>query len=235
MSTTPRVSSAIAGEPAHFGTVLAHQPAIAASFSALYGRFWGSDVLAARIKEVARMRNARVTECGFCRNVRFDKALAQGLGEEVVDDITDGYETSSRLTDTEKAVLKFTDALIHDPDLADRRCEGRLAAPPHARTDRRTGAGGDAVPRAGQGADHDGAGAGGDGPHRAAHAAVLEAADERRAAGGRAGGQSGAGRALRRFRGQGRSGARSRIAGAGPAGGGGGARHGSRARRKQPR
>ncbi len=117
MSTTPRVSSAIPGEPAHFGSVLAHQPAISESFFALYGRFWGSDVLSARIKEVARMRNARVTECGFCRNVRFDKAVAQGLGEEVVDDITDGYQTSAKLTDTEKAALKFTDALIHDPDL----------------------------------------------------------------------------------------------------------------------
>lgn len=117
MSTTPRVSSAIPSEPPHFGSVLAHQPDIAASFFALYGRFWGSDVLAARLKEVARMRNARVTECGFCRNVRFDKAVAEGLDEDVVDEITDRYETSERLTDTEKAVLKFTDALIHDPEL----------------------------------------------------------------------------------------------------------------------
>lgn len=117
MSTIPRVSSAIPGEPPHFGSVLAHQPEIAQSFFALYGRFWSSDVLAARIKEVARMRNARVTECGFCRNVRFDKAVAQGLGEEVVDDITDGYETSAKLTEQEKAALKFTDALIHDPEL----------------------------------------------------------------------------------------------------------------------
>jgi alkylhydroperoxidase family enzyme len=117
MSTIPRVSSAIPGEPPHFGSVLAHQPEIAASFFALYGRFWGSDVLAARIKEVARMRNARVTECGFCRNVRFDKAVAEGLREEVVDDITDGYAASTRLTDAEKAALTFTDALIHDPEL----------------------------------------------------------------------------------------------------------------------
>jgi alkylhydroperoxidase family enzyme len=117
MSTIPRVSSGIAGEPAHFGSVLAHQPAMAESFAALYGRFWGSDVLAARIKEVARMRNARVTECGFCRNIRFDKAVAEGLGEEVLDDITDGYETSPKLTDAEKAALKFTDAFIHDPEL----------------------------------------------------------------------------------------------------------------------
>ncbi|MBI1402838.1 MAG: hypothetical protein GC147_06470 [Porphyrobacter sp.] len=117
MSTIPRVSSAVPGEPAHFGSVLAHQPEIAASFFALYGRFWQSEVLSARIKEVARMRNARVTQCGFCRNVRFDKAVAQGLGEDAVDDIADGYETSGRLTPAEKAVLKFTDALIHDPEL----------------------------------------------------------------------------------------------------------------------
>lgn len=117
MSTIPRVSSAVPGEPAHFGTVLAHQPAIAESFTELYGRFWQSDVLSARLKEVARMRNARVTECGFCRNVRFDKALGEGLGEELVGDITDDYEVSPRLSDAEKAVLKFTDALIFDPDL----------------------------------------------------------------------------------------------------------------------
>jgi alkylhydroperoxidase family enzyme len=117
MSTSPRASSAVPGEPAHFGSVLAHQPALAQSFAELYGRFWDSDVLAARLKEVARMRNARVTECGFCRNVRFDKAVAEGLGEEVLDDIDEGYEESARLTDAEKAVLKFTDALIHDPEL----------------------------------------------------------------------------------------------------------------------
>lgn len=117
MSTIPRASSAIPGEPAHFGSVLAHQPEIAEKFFALYGTFWDSDVLSARLKEVARMRNARITECGFCRNVRFDKALGQGLGEEIVDDIDHGYEDSERLSDTEKAVLKFTDALIFDPEL----------------------------------------------------------------------------------------------------------------------
>ncbi|MFZ9394569.1 MAG: carboxymuconolactone decarboxylase family protein [Erythrobacter sp.] len=126
MSTTPRVSSAVAGEPPHFGSVLAHQPELAARFFALYGRFWDSDILPARIKEVARMRNARITECGFCRQVRFDKALGQGLGEDVVDDITDGYETSSRLTDAEKAALKFTDALIHDPALLDGDAQAAL-------------------------------------------------------------------------------------------------------------
>ncbi|MGB3711551.1 MAG: hypothetical protein WA985_07665 [Erythrobacter sp.] len=117
MSTTPRATSAVPGEPPHLGSVLAHHPALAKSFGELYGAFWNSDVLSARLKEIARMRNARVTECGFCRNVRFDKALSQGLGEAIVDEIDWGYETSDKLTDAEKAVLKFTDAFIHDPEL----------------------------------------------------------------------------------------------------------------------
>lgn len=126
MSTKPRVSSAIPGEPPHFGSVLAHQPEIARTFAELYGAFWGSDKLSARIKEIARMRNARVTECGFCRNVRFDKALDQGLAEETVDDITDDYPTSDRLSDSEKAALRFTDSLIHDPGLLDHRARAAL-------------------------------------------------------------------------------------------------------------
>ncbi len=117
MSSIPRVSSAVPGEPAHMGSVLAHQPEMAKAFSDLYAAFWSSDTLSARIKEVARMRNARVNECGFCRNVRFDKAVGQGLGEETVDDIDWGYENSDKLTDAEKAVLKFTDAFIYDPEL----------------------------------------------------------------------------------------------------------------------
>ena len=65
MSTKPRVSSAIAGEGASFGTALAHQPGLAGAFGALYGRFWSGGVLDHRVKEITRMRNARVTDCGY--------------------------------------------------------------------------------------------------------------------------------------------------------------------------
>ncbi len=119
MSTLPRVSSAIPGEPAHFGSVLAHQPALAARFAELYGAFWASDVLSARVKEICRMRNARITACAFCRQVRFAKPIAAGLDEAVIDDVTDDYPNSNTLTDAEKAALRFTDALIFDPALFD--------------------------------------------------------------------------------------------------------------------
>ena len=65
MSTTPRVSSAIPGQEPSFGTALAHQPGLAAAFGALYGTFWGKGTLDHRTKEVTRMRNARVTDCGY--------------------------------------------------------------------------------------------------------------------------------------------------------------------------
>lgn len=65
MSTTPRVGSALAGEPAAFRTVFAHQQDLLGSFSALYGLLWSHGVLDHGTKEVARLRNARITDCGF--------------------------------------------------------------------------------------------------------------------------------------------------------------------------
>lgn len=65
MSTVPRVSSAIPGQPPHFASVLAHQPDILDAFGRLYATFWSLGVLDHRTKEVARIRNARVTDCNF--------------------------------------------------------------------------------------------------------------------------------------------------------------------------
>lgn len=64
MSTRPRVSSAIPGESAHFGTVMMHVPEVQQTFGALYAEFWQHGV-APTFKEMTRLRNARVTDCGF--------------------------------------------------------------------------------------------------------------------------------------------------------------------------
>jgi hypothetical protein len=65
MSTKARVSSAISGMPADFGTVLAHQPEMASRFAELYAHFWQQGRVSQRIKEITRIRNARITDCGF--------------------------------------------------------------------------------------------------------------------------------------------------------------------------
>ena len=65
MSTTPRLPSAVTGMPANLGTILAHQPALAKGFGALYAQFWSHGVLDHVVKETARIRNARITDCGY--------------------------------------------------------------------------------------------------------------------------------------------------------------------------
>ena len=40
-------------------------PGLAGAFGMLYGTFWSKGALDHRTKEVTRMRNARVTDCGY--------------------------------------------------------------------------------------------------------------------------------------------------------------------------
>ena len=61
MSSQPRISPAAAGQSSR----LAHVPELEAAFWRLYGEFWSHGALDQRTKEVARIRNARVTNCGL--------------------------------------------------------------------------------------------------------------------------------------------------------------------------
>ena len=65
MSTTPRIPSALPGQAEDFGTVTAHAPDMIARFFDLYGELWQRGVVAAEIKELTRLRNARITDCGY--------------------------------------------------------------------------------------------------------------------------------------------------------------------------
>ncbi len=65
MSTTPRLPSADDLQPANLGTVLAHAPQVMQAFGALYASFWQSDTVSPVMKETTRIRNARVTDCGY--------------------------------------------------------------------------------------------------------------------------------------------------------------------------
>ncbi len=60
MSTTPRVPAADLGEA--FGGL---QPDLFKAFWDLYCTLWMDGVVDHRTKEVARLRNARVTDCGY--------------------------------------------------------------------------------------------------------------------------------------------------------------------------
>lgn len=115
MASTPRVARPDASGPDAISTsVLAHQPALLEAFQRLYGTLWSHGVLEHAAKEVARIRNARVTGCSYCRNVRFSRAREEGLSEELVTLVDEGFERS-HLSERLKLVIRYADVFLRDP------------------------------------------------------------------------------------------------------------------------
>ncbi|WP_372749118.1 carboxymuconolactone decarboxylase family protein [Litorivivens sp.] len=117
--TKSRVSlPANAGDDPISGSALALQPEALAAFNQLYGTLWSRGVLDHPSKELARLRNARKTNCVFCKNVRFSQAKAEGLDETQVEQIRDGYEDSD-LSSRQKLILSYTDTFLIAPNEID--------------------------------------------------------------------------------------------------------------------
>jgi len=105
--------------------VLAHQPEMLRAFRRLYGTLWSHGVLDPPTKEVARIRNARTIDCCYCRNVRFAAARQQGLEEELVDLVNEGWEDSA-LRERHKLAIRWTDAFLGDPHGVDAGFRARM-------------------------------------------------------------------------------------------------------------
>jgi alkylhydroperoxidase family enzyme len=95
-----------------------HHPDLWAAFNAYYGTLWSRGVVDDPTKEVGRLRNARVTGCGICKNLRFAGAREQGLDEESVALITDEYRESP-LPARWKLAIRLADAIIADARIDD--------------------------------------------------------------------------------------------------------------------
>ena len=104
---------------------LAHQPESLRAFLKLYGTLWSHGELDQATKEVARIRNARVVGCPICKAIRFAGARREGLLEEDVAQIRDGYEASD-LSPAHKAVLRYTDVFLGDPHALGAELRGEL-------------------------------------------------------------------------------------------------------------
>jgi alkylhydroperoxidase family enzyme len=95
-----------------------HQPELWAAFNRYYGTLWSEGLVDHATKEVGRLRNARITGCGICKNLRFATARDEGLREEHVDLIVDGYEATD-LPERWKLAIRLADALIADARIDD--------------------------------------------------------------------------------------------------------------------
>jgi len=93
---------------------LDHQPELFGAFNRLYGTLWSDGVLDQPTKEVARLRNARVTGCNICKNLRFDGARKAGLTEDMIEEIDADFE-SGELAERYKLGIRYADVIIGDP------------------------------------------------------------------------------------------------------------------------
>ena len=91
-----------------------HQPEMWKAFRQYYGTLWSNGIVDQPTKEVGRLRNARVTGCGICKNLRFAGARAGGLTEDLVERIDTDFE-AHELPERWKLVVRFVDALILSP------------------------------------------------------------------------------------------------------------------------
>jgi AhpD family alkylhydroperoxidase len=65
-------------------------------------------VLPHKLKEMCRIRISIAHQCGYCSTVRSNVAKAEGLTEDMIDDLPN-YATSSKFTPREKAALHYAD------------------------------------------------------------------------------------------------------------------------------
>lgn len=65
MSSVPRLPSVAADLPADFGSVTAHAAELITRFFELYGELWQHGVVDDPLRELTRIRNARITDCGY--------------------------------------------------------------------------------------------------------------------------------------------------------------------------
>src|SRR5690606_2153465 len=91
----------------------------------LQDAMWRRASIGPAIVEMLRLRNARTVNCVFCRSVRYYIARADGLTEDKVAEIDDGF-ASGALSEREKLVLAFADLYLRTPDRVDAALAERL-------------------------------------------------------------------------------------------------------------
>lgn len=86
---------------------------------------WRRNSVRLALVEMLRLRNARAVNCVFCKAARYDVARQDGLTEDKVAQIDDGF-ASSGLSELEKLVLGFADVYLRDPGHFDPQLIARL-------------------------------------------------------------------------------------------------------------
>jgi AhpD family alkylhydroperoxidase len=73
-----------------------------------------------KLKEMCRIRISVAHQCGYCSTVRSNVAKREGLTEDMVGSLLADYEHDDRLSEREKAALRYADAFKHGEHAIDR-------------------------------------------------------------------------------------------------------------------
>jgi AhpD family alkylhydroperoxidase len=98
--------------------IRAHVPEILRTFSAYWSATFDDGLVDNRLKELCRLYVSKTVECNYCGGQRSEAARAQGLSEELVDEIL-LFDSSDSFDEREKTAIAYTRAIAWDPELAD--------------------------------------------------------------------------------------------------------------------
>ena len=70
-------------------------------------RLMNEGVLPHRLKEMVRIRMSVAQHCGYCSSIRTSQGKNEGLTEDIIAETMD-FENSTRLTEREKAAIRFS-------------------------------------------------------------------------------------------------------------------------------
>jgi AhpD family alkylhydroperoxidase len=83
--------------------------AVGSAWVELWNKVLYEGVLPHKLKEMCRIKISVAHQCGYCSTVRSKVAQAEGLTEDMINDVLGDFQVSGKLSAREKAALHYAD------------------------------------------------------------------------------------------------------------------------------
>jgi AhpD family alkylhydroperoxidase len=90
-------------------SIMLRNPKAGAAWVEYWNKLLYHGLLPHKLKEMCRIKISVAHQCGYCSTVRSHVAKAEGLTEDLVNQLSD-YESSTQFSEREKAALRYADA-----------------------------------------------------------------------------------------------------------------------------
>src|SRR5437667_3730213 len=100
-------------------SIMLRNPKAGAAWVEYWNKLLYHGLLPHKLKEMCRIKISVAHQCGYCSTVRSHVAKAEGLSEEMIDDLFD-HDNSKHFTPREKAALRYADLFKQGEHAIDR-------------------------------------------------------------------------------------------------------------------